>query len=237
MAGQKSGERFSPRPAHHGAVATIHFDLDGTLLRLEGSYEELFATACETVGARPADVAAAEDFYTERFFEHFGDLTDDPYRRAVGDTVGEFGLDADPDTLARALVDAEIEALSVPPGTRDALTALADGHVLGVLTNGVGDVQRAKLAAHDLATHFDAVVASHDVGALKPDPAIFECARERLPADRHVYVGDSAAHDVAPAAELGFGTVHVVEDVADGADVADAAVEPGAYAGAGDVVP
>ncbi|MFB6154367.1 MAG: HAD family hydrolase [Haloferacaceae archaeon] len=217
-------------------MATIHFDLDGTLLRLERSYEELFATACEAAGARPADVAAASDFYTERLFEHFRGLADEPYRRAVGETVAEFRLDADPDALARALLDAEIEGLTVPPGTRDALSALADEHVLGVLTNGVGDVQRAKLAAHDLAAHFDAVVASHDVGALKPAAAIFEHARERLPADRHVYVGDSAAHDVVPAAELGFGTVHVVEDVADGSDAADAVIEPGEYAGVGDVV-
>lgn len=216
-------------------MTAIYFDLDGTLLRFEHSFEELFAAACEAVGVALDDVEPVHDFYTERFFEHFGSLADEPFRAAVRETVTEFDLDADADVLTRARLDAEIEGLTVPPGTRDALASLSADHRLGVLTNGVGDLQRAKLAAYDLDQYFETVVASHDVGAVKPDPEIFERARERLPADRHVYVGDSADHDVRPAAELGFLTVHVVDAPENVADEAHAAVAPGEFHRVGDV--
>lgn len=43
----------------------------------------------------------------------------------------------------------------------------------------------------------------------EPGPDIFEAARERLPADEYVYVGDSLESDVRPAREAGFRPVHL----------------------------
>ena len=93
-----------------------------------------------------------------------------------------------------------------------------------MLTNGLGRVQRRKLAAHGLGEFFDAVVVSHEIGALKPDPSIFAAVTERLPADSHVYVADSVTDDIEPANEAGFRTVHVAER--HGNCPADAAVAP-----------
>lgn len=86
-----------------------------------------------------------------------------------------------------------------------ALDALSDVRK-GVLTNGDPDQQRGKLRALGLAGHFEAVVASGDVGASKPDPAIFRaaCAAVQLAPASCVHVGDSLDADARAATEAGM---------------------------------
>jgi putative hydrolase of the HAD superfamily len=91
---------------------------------------------------------------------------------------------------------------------------LRESHSLGLLTNGAACLQREKLEASGLGRHFDAVVVSADVGAAKPDALAFECALERLGADREqaVMVGDSLSKDVDGALAAGLGAVWVNRD-------------------------
>jgi len=90
-----------------------------------------------------------------------------------------------------------------------ALAALSSSQpetVLGVVTNGEGDPQRAKLAAIGLEDRFAVVVASGEVGVAKPDPAIFALACERLgvqPAHA-AHVGDRLDLDAQAAAAAGL---------------------------------
>ncbi|WP_254536121.1 HAD family hydrolase [Halomarina litorea] len=184
----------------------VCFDLDGTLLRLP-DYESVLTGAFEDRLGRSE--ARWVDRYGERFFSHFEALAPDPYRRAMADVCAAFDLDADPSALAEALVARECREATVPSGVRETLDALADGARLGVVTNGVTAVQRAKLAHTGLLDPFGTVVTSYDAGAHKPDPAPFDAAREALPADRYVMVGDDAAADVEGARAAGFEAVHV----------------------------
>ncbi len=186
----------------------VCFDLDGTLLRV-AEYGRVVARAFEDRLDRAAPAWA--DHYGERFFAHFDALAPDPYRRAMADTVAEFDLDADPAVLADALVARECEAATVPDGVRGTLATLASESRLGVLTNGVPAVQRAKLDHNDLLEPFDAVVTSYEAGAHKPAPAAFDAARGALPADRYVMVGDDELGDVEGARAAGFEAVHVVD--------------------------
>jgi putative hydrolase of the HAD superfamily len=90
-----------------------------------------------------------------------------------------------------------------------ALASLASAHPdlkLGIVTNGEGEPQRAKLTAIGLADHFPVLVASGEVGVAKPDPAIFTLACERLgvqPA-RTAHVGDRLDLDAHAAASAGL---------------------------------
>jgi len=83
--------------------------------------------------------------------------------------------------------------------------SLAKRHQFGVLTNGdgYGYMQRRKLEEHGLDDLADAVVISNEVGVRKPNPQIFETAKERLPAESYLYVGDTFEEDIAPAREAG----------------------------------
>lgn len=194
----------------------IFFDLDGTILTYDRSFPEIFETVCERMDV-PYD-REIEAYYTERFFENFRDFRPNPFVTAAREAVYEFDLDVDGKELGEARIDAEIEALQVPDGVRPALEDLSDRYVLGVLTNGVAPVQKRKLELHDLDDLFDAVLVSEEIGALKPDPDIFEAARRAVPAVDYVYVGDSIEDDL-PAGECDFQTVIVAEEDVPEADL------------------
>jgi putative hydrolase of the HAD superfamily len=90
-----------------------------------------------------------------------------------------------------------------------ALTALAASYpsvVLGVVTNGEGAPQRAKLAAIGLTERFQIVVASGEEGVAKPDAKIFALACERLGVEQEqtAHVGDRLDLDAEGAAAAGL---------------------------------
>ncbi|UIO99928.1 HAD family hydrolase [Halobaculum sp. CBA1158] len=198
-------------------TAAWFFDCDGTLVEFTAPYDEIFADACVAVGVTRDDAASMLDPYNEAFFAAFDDFHPEPYCAGMAAALEETGLgestDADAATLAESLCETETTATTVRDGTVETLDALAErGVALGVLTNGVATQQRRKLERHGLFDRFDAYVPSYEAGAHKPDPEPFAVARERLPADEYVYVGDSADHDIAPAREAGFHAVHVDHD-------------------------
>lgn len=189
-----------------------YFDCDGTLVEYDGAYADLFADACARSGLDDVDSERLFGAYDAPFFEAFQAFASDPYREGAAAAFEACEVDAqdvDPARFAEHLRDVEVERSVVRAGTRETLDRLADDHALGVLTNGLVDQQRRKLRHNGLFERFDAYLPSYEVGAHKPDPRVFAAARERLPADEHVYVGDSVDHDVTPAREAGFRTVHV----------------------------
>lgn len=84
--------------------------------------------------------------------------------------------------------------------------AALEGFLLGVVTNGEGAQQRAKLAALGLTDHFEVVVAAGDVGVAKPDRRIFHLAAERLgvAVSRCLFVGDQRDVDSLGAMRAGM---------------------------------
>ncbi len=91
------------------------------------------------------------------------------------------------------------------------LEALANcGYRLGIIANqNPGLAQR--LAAWGIGERFDVTVSSSDVGAAKPDPAIFEAALTMAgcaPGEA-VMIGDRLDNDIIPAKQAGMETVWV----------------------------
>jgi HAD superfamily hydrolase (TIGR01549 family) len=78
--------------------------------------------------------------------------------------------------------------------------------ILGVVSNGLPDVQYRKLEAIGLQQLLSCIVLSEEIGIRKPDPRIF-CHAARLlqlqPSDC-LYVGDSYASDVVGAKDSGM---------------------------------
>lgn len=187
-------------------TTAVCFDLDGTVTRLIEPYDSLLDGTFETCIGHVD--AAWKTHYNERFFEGFEDIASEPYRQAMIDVCETFELSADPTTLADELLKREFAATTVNV-ERDLLTTLSSRHPLGIITNGVGHVQREKLARTDLSDLFDAIVVSYDIGAHKPDGRVFDAARDRLDADQYVMVGDDHTADIVGAREAGFETVHI----------------------------
>lgn len=188
-------------------TTAICFDLDGTVTQLTKPYDSLLDETFETClgHADPAWTA----HYTERFFEYLHAVEAEPYRRAMSDVCDDFDISADPTVLTDELLEREFAATAVDSEIRNVLTTLSNYHPLGIITNGVGRVQREKLARTDLDDLFDAVVVSYEIGAHKPDRRIFDTARNLLDADTYVMVGDDCDADIVGAREAGFETVHI----------------------------
>jgi FMN phosphatase YigB (HAD superfamily) len=141
-------------------MTAIFFDVDGTLVRWPGEYDAILERAVKRVVGRVED--GWLDYYNERFFDHFGAFADDPYRRAFADGCERFGIDADPTAMAEALVECEFDAVEPVPGVAGVVPKLAEYHTLGILTNGVPEVQFGKVERQGLLDYFDVRVASHD---------------------------------------------------------------------------
>jgi putative hydrolase of the HAD superfamily len=93
---------------------------------------------------------------------------------------------------------------------------LAGRFDLGVVSNFYGNLD-VQLEEAGLARFLVTVVESVKVGLVKPDPAIYRLAAERLalPPGEIVMVGDNFARDVVPAKGIGMGAIWLRRGMAD----------------------
>jgi putative hydrolase of the HAD superfamily len=94
-------------------------------------------------------------------------------------------------------------------GAEALLAAIRPRFRLGIVTNGLADVQRPRLARSAIGPLFDTVVVSEELGVAKPDARIFEYALRQLQhSDREtvVMVGDSLESDIQGGVNAGIRT-------------------------------
>ena len=96
--------------------------------------------------------------------------------------------------------------ITVFDGVAALLRSLAQHYRLGALSNGNADLRRL-----DVGEHFDFHFSAENVGAAKPDPALFHAALQhaQVSPDEVLHVGDSVEHDVAGAARAGIRSVWI----------------------------
>jgi HAD superfamily hydrolase (TIGR01549 family) len=92
------------------------------------------------------------------------------------------------------------------PGAREILQRLRGRAIVGIVTNNELREQEEKLDFLGLRSLVDVLVVSEEVGASKPDPAIFRTALERAGVGAHeaVMLGDSWTADVLGADGVGI---------------------------------
>ncbi|MGQ8873411.1 HAD family hydrolase [Paenibacillus sp. TSA_86.1] len=87
----------------------------------------------------------------------------------------------------------------------------AEGHTVGLITNGEGQHQRRKLEALDVFGLVDGqlIFISGEVGYAKPDGRLFEHVNKQTGtiADHCYYIGDSWRNDVAGAVDAGWNII------------------------------
>lgn len=125
--------------------------------------------------------------------------------------IDAFELTESVDALV-AIMRTHRPSLRLDWATQDALRTLRRQWALGIVTNGLPDVQRAKVQALGLDAMVDTVVyaAEHGSGAGKPDRAPFRDALRRLGArpSQSVFVGDNPETDIAGASLCGLRTIY-----------------------------
>ena len=192
---------------------TLLFDLDHTLLDSDASEVAAYAHTMATIGLDDPD-AHFQRYVTInqqmwRAVER-GELQPGEVRhRRFEQFTAELGLTADPEEMAAAFVWGLGAHGELYEGAREVLEELSGRATLGMITNGLSEVQRARIDRLDLARYFDAMVISSEVGVTKPRREIFDIAFEQLShpePDGALMIGDSLTSDIAGGTAAGIAT-------------------------------
>jgi 2-haloacid dehalogenase len=108
-------------------------------------------------------------------------------------------LEADPVLFGRRYLENLAERTDLVAGAEEIVRLLYGRVGLVIITNGLSDVQRPRLANSAIGHYFAQFVISEDVGVAKPDPRFFDIVFDRVgrPAKEEVLVvGDSLTSDI-----------------------------------------
>lgn len=121
----------------------------------------------------------------------------------------EHGTDKDPHAFSSSYLRYLGNETHLMEGAIEALEGLTDCR-LAIMTNGFGEVQKARLQNSPIGSLFEEVIISEEAGFQKPNPGIFEYAFSKLgnPAKEHtIIVGDSLTSDIQGGFSYGIDTV------------------------------
>lgn len=198
----------------HSSFKTVLFDLYDTLIWLDSPRSTEWRN----------DLIAAAGVQAERF--------NPAWRRTVSErmlgkgnglaahlaeTLSELGVNASTDLVSR-LVDMERQRLEecvhLYPATLPVLEELRRrGYQLGLVSN-ISDGASVPIHHLGLDQLFDDLVLSHEVGILKPDPAIFTLACQRLGTtpEETMFVADGGFGELDASHTLGIFSILVEQD-------------------------
>ena len=222
-------------------IDCVLFDLDDTL------HDDTlaFTTAAEDVAREVSaehgiDALALKDAYIAEAEGFWIRLTSEQVRTKMsqlratmwGKALSTVGLD-DRSLAERSAVNYNAyrqKYFSLFPGALNLLRDLkARGKRLGLVTNGVSETHRDKIALLQITEYFDAIFLADEVGMVKPDPLLFAHACQKLQSSpsRSAMVGDRYDRDIFGALEAGLFTIWVnvrKEDVPPGSPAPHAIV-------------
>lgn len=198
---------------------TLLFDLDHTLFDFDASEEAAFSKALSTAGISDpdgfSDTFAAINSALWADVEQ-GQLSPNEVRvLRFQQLVDKTGITADPIPLAADYATRLGAEGDLFPGAREVLDRLAKTCTLAMVSNGIGQVQRDKIARLDLDRYFASIVISGEVGTSKPGAEIFDLAFEQLGRPKKetaVMIGDSLSSDIRGGTEYGIDTMLYAPD-------------------------
>ena len=202
------------------AVQAVLFDLDDTLIDFQYSRRHGLRAVQELVPAlAPVPLEELELVHDEQLHANYlrtldGSLSDDDARlERMRGICARYGLRPDEGTIAEAAsayARGQQSNARLVPGVPELLETLRGRVKIGVVTNGPPARQRGKLKSFDIRPDdLDALAISGEVGAAKPDPAIFRHALAALGAapEQVTMIGDSWENDILGALGSGMAAV------------------------------
>ncbi|WP_220721080.1 HAD family hydrolase [Agarivorans litoreus] len=194
---------------NHNQFKAIIFDLDDTLY-LEKDY---VLSGFNAIAEELANYGISKDESYQYLYDYF-------------DTKGRAGcLDSLLDTFKHIEAMPTIEELlllyrSHQPTIRlselvkTTLTKIQNqGIKTAIVTDGLGQMQKNKVAALELEKYVDHFIYCWDLGAPKPAIEGFKLALSKLqcPAENCILVGDNPEHDIKPAYQLGIYSIRLLQ--------------------------
>lgn len=191
------------------------FDLDDTLLDFRASERRSFARTIEALGldgaVRNPDALFADyqniNLVLWKAFE-LGTVSKDflkveRFRKAFA----AHGIACDPHAASALYLEALADTVVLIDGAAQLCQTLAAIGEVGIVTNGVQQIQSRRIASSGLAPHIAFVATSEACGFAKPDVRFFEYATRMASRFNHaetVIVGDRLDADILGANRFGI---------------------------------
>jgi 2-haloacid dehalogenase len=118
-------------------------------------------------------------------------------------------LQADAGPFSQRYLENLAQASDLMDGAEETIRALHAKYHLALITNGLKDVQRPRLARSAIAGCFEAVAISEEMGVAKPDPRYFDAVFDRIgnpPREAVLVIGDSLTSDIQGGINYGLDT-------------------------------
>lgn len=181
-------------------VKAILFDLDDTLLNRDSAVDNLFHIMLEKY------YGAVEHSVKTDMLQQFKEYDKRDYGYADKTNVLSSFFDAFPPTFQLPRHDMQDfwnqqfpYCFSINQHTLKVIQTMKKHVQVGIITNGSTQRQKAKITHTGLASYFDVVLISEEVGFTKPDKRIFELALNQLHVqpEEALFVGDDLEKDIA----------------------------------------
>ena len=203
-------------------IDTVIFDFDGTLVDF----------ICSDVSAlrmlaQYLDREIDENLFIETAVDeikNFHSIADqnlaDPlqmHEYRLKKTLERFGVVYSEEHL-KVYKDSMVNNCKPYKGVVSLLKKISVNYKIGLLTNAYdAGEQSARIANSGLEKYFNEIVISGEIGIYKPDPEIFKYILKKMESlpENTVFVGDSVAHDIKGAKNIGMKTVLVTESIPD----------------------
>lgn len=195
------------------AYQWILLDADNTLFDFDRSERHALQTALESYGV-PFEEPHIERYHRInaacwRAYEK-GAMTKSRLRRyRFEQFFEEIGAAVDPGSFADTYMEALAATDFLIEGARSLLHQLERRYQLVLVTNGLSEVQRPRLANTGLDAFFPIVVVSDEIGHSKPDSKFFEHTFQQIehpPKAEVLMVGDNINADIRGGKEYGLDT-------------------------------
>ena len=187
-------------------IKRIIFDVDGTLIKQDFSYESDYFYSC-------LDSCSASYFIPN--IAHLLAIYESSYSKYDAEELRLFlesmtGISFTPSIIEGWRDKIRTSSNVVIDGVYETLDYLkSKNYSLGVLTNWFSKDQIARLDGVGLLHYFDSIVGGEV--ALKPDLKSYICATGRFNIDECVMIGDNITNDVVGAVDAGMDAIYFDE--------------------------
>jgi putative hydrolase of the HAD superfamily len=194
-------------------VTHILFDADNTLYDFNYASKKAFKALCESLG-----ISDNEDNY-KIYHKHNGTvwhlfesnkMTAEELRWKRFDLFfEEINLNHDPHRANSYYLNAMVDNTRMINHARKIIHSLKKDYNLSIITNGLKEVQRSRIAKSNLTPIFEEIIVSDEIGYAKPSAAYFEYAHHKIgrPDKKNVLVvGDNLNSDIKGGLDFGYHT-------------------------------
>jgi 2-haloacid dehalogenase len=121
----------------------------------------------------------------------------------------EIGVSLDPQDFSQRYLENLAQASDLFPGAVELLKALSGRYHIALVTNGLKEVQHARLEHSAIRPYIDKIFISEEIGAAKPAAGFFEAVFREIgnpPKNQVLIIGDSLTSDMLGGINYGIDT-------------------------------